>query len=487
MRESAKGFAFIILIISLIVAAACGEKSITLVHKNIDSDTSEKISTDSLSDTMADSDSDTLSDTETGSICLPLADRIRVTDIDVGQKVIANEQDAGLMPIALSPIPRGGTRLVWLGDDNLVHISTLNSNDVLTDNSVALSAADFQDIHATDNGGVILLTRDAEGGGTLNCGSEDNLCGIPDAPIPCYDMYMVGFEGNKETFATKLTSARADLPPYSTGPTGMPVSMIWWYGHHGRIASDGTSYAAYYGTALSVSNGECVNIHQGDQMRVLDEGGNIIDGGFNWGCSPSGYERVIWNDAAHAYVAVCKSEEIVDTEGSGVLAFAPDHTAIWHGDPWYSNFSELVVAKDGGYWMGVSDRKAGEPERSSGLAQVLLLHFTSSGVDLQYTIEGEINSNTRAPHLAGFGEDQLLLMYESSPDGGEMSETDLRTVTIETRSYNDGTIIGEPIVVPDVRGHRYNALRTFPDGTVAFPIAGTTDHTIKIMRITPCP
>ena len=67
-------------------------------------------------------------------------------------------------------------------------------------------------------------------------------------------MYLVRFDGTSETWATKLTGSSAALPPYSTGPTdGSNVIFIWWYAHHGRIVSDGTNYAGYFGAAISVS------------------------------------------------------------------------------------------------------------------------------------------------------------------------------------------------------------------------------------------
>ena len=121
-------------------------------------------------------------------------------------------------------------------------MTTLDANDQVTGSAVSFPAHDFQDLHADANGGVILLTRDAMGGGTLNCGQPTNLCGTPpNPPIACYDMYLVRFDGGAETWATKLTSSSAALPPYSTGPTGAQVYMIWWYAHHGRIVSDGTN------------------------------------------------------------------------------------------------------------------------------------------------------------------------------------------------------------------------------------------------------
>lgn len=434
-------------------------------------------------DTSKASDSDSgINDSDSTASCEFGANRIRVTELDVGEIVVANEEEAALMPIVISPVPSGGSRLAWMGDDGAVHITTLNQADEIVRNDVSILANDFQDLYATSDGGVLLLTRAAQGGGTLNCGNQSNLCIAPNAPVPCFDMYMVKFDDQGEDWATQLTNSSETLPPYSTGPTGASVSMIWWYAHHGKIASSGSSYAAYFGSAISVSSGSCIDIHQGDRMQVVSEGGKIIDGGFHWGCSPSGYEQIIWNSAAHAYVSVCKS----DTASTGVVAFAPEKTAIWNVDPWYSNIGELVLAENGGYWLALSDRKAGQSERSNGLAEVHLLQFTSDKVNIQKTVTSDNLANVRSPHIAKFGQDTLLLLYESSTSPGELAVAEDRTSLVELRSTIDGTKTSETFEVANFNGHRYHAMRTFSNGSVAMAVKGDDATTIKILRFLPC-
>jgi hypothetical protein len=166
------------------------------------------------------------------------------------------------------------------------------------------------DLLADETGGVLLATRDAQGGGTLNCGNPANLCLPPSPPIPCYDMYLVRFDGATERWATKLTTSSSALPPYSTGSTGGNVFMIWWYAHHGRLATDGTNYAAYFGVAASVSQGACIDIHQGNRMQVVNPSGALLSGhdSFDWGCSHSGYERIAWDPRSSHFVTVCKTD-----------------------------------------------------------------------------------------------------------------------------------------------------------------------------------
>ncbi len=187
-----------------------------------------------------------------GSCTSDLSTRIRVTEIDLGVAYDYNEVDnngaaLGLTPLAISPIPGGGSRVAFLGkSDNLVHVVTLDASDqVVAGSLIGLPGYDVQDIYADASGGVLLISRDALGStANNNCGDINNLCGLttnyPTA-ASCYDMYMVRFDGASETWATKLTDTTASLPAYGLGATtGGNVIFIWSeYAHNGRIAFDG--------------------------------------------------------------------------------------------------------------------------------------------------------------------------------------------------------------------------------------------------------
>ncbi|MGK4008032.1 hypothetical protein WMF31_35775 [Sorangium sp. So ce1036] len=413
--------------------------------------------------------------------CGMTRDRVRITEIDVGIPVINNEDEAALKPLVISPMPSGGSRLAWMGNDGQVHIAQLDTRDQVAGRPFGLPANDFSDLHADDTGGVLLLTRDAEGGGTLNCGAPANLCGTPPSPpIPCHDMYMVRFDGASETWATKLTSSSAALPPYSTGPTGPDVTMIWWYAHHGRIAFDGARYAGYFGAAISVSQGGCINIHQGDRMKVVDASGALQRAGFDWGCSHSGYERILWDDRVNRFVTVCK------TDNNDRIAIAPSYTTIYPVDLAYSNLGNLVTASGGGYWLTTSNIRPGQPAGANGLAEVRLLHFTGGAADQDITVASDPGLNHRAPHLAAYGDSRMLAAWETTTKAGDIARNDpARTLYVQTRDRATGEADGEPLEV-DVLGNRYQDLVAFPDGSAAFVAPGSASTRIKVLRILPC-
>jgi hypothetical protein len=411
---------------------------------------------------------------------------VRITEVDVGATTVVNEAEATLKPLMISPIPSGGSRVAWMGNDGKVHVTTLDASDSITDNTVSIAANDYGDVYADDKGGVLLVTRDAQGGGTLNCGSPTNLCGTPPNPaVPCYDMYMVRFDGTTETWATKLTDSSASLPPYSTGPAGPTVYMIWWYAHHGRIASDGTNFAGYFGSAISVTQSGCINIHQGDRMKVVDPSGAIVTGGFNWGCSHSGYERIVWDPAAKKYVTICKND--APTDGlSGKIAYAPSISKILAVDLNYSNVGNIALAGDGGYWTISSLTQSGQTPATDGLADVCLIHFKTSTADKQVTLTNSTTYNERAPHLVNYGKTNLLAAWEQSTTKGDLVYgATTRSFYVQVLDSTTGAALSLPISVA-IKGNRYQDFRSFPDGSVAYAAPGSTATKIKILRVMPC-
>ncbi|KAJ3056539.1 hypothetical protein HK097_006172 [Rhizophlyctis rosea] len=421
-----------------------------------------------------------------GSCATP---KIRYTDIDVGTTISVNEDEATLKPLVIASIPSGGSRVAFMGTDNEVHIVTLNADDTVNAAvpKVSIAVKDFGDIYTDDKGFVILGTRDAQGGGTLNCGIPSNLCGTPPSPaVPCYDMYLIRYDyaSGKETWATKLTSSSATLPPYSTGKTGPAVYFIWWYAHHGRIAFDGTNYAAYFGAAISVSEGGCINIHQGDRMQVVSPSGSLLTGhnSFAWGCSHSGYERILWDDRSNQFITVCK------TDNKNRITFAPSmNPTIRAVDLAYSDFGNIALDTSAGYWLTTSDIRSGQPANADGLSSVFLLHFSkTSAADKTITLAADAGLNNRAPHLASYGQKFLLASWETSSAKGTLRAGDSsRKFYLQVRDAGTGDAVSGVIAVNAV-GNRYQETKSFHDGSVGYASVAGTKTSVKIVRVLPC-
>jgi hypothetical protein len=415
----------------------------------------------------------------------------RVTEIDVGGTVVQSEDEAALKPLAIAAIPSGGSRVSWLGSDGMIHVTALKADDTVdtTVPTVNIAGNDYGDLYADDAGGVLMVSRDSVGGGTLNCGDPTNLCGTPPSPpIACYDMYMVRFDGAKETWSKQLTQSSAAHPPYLNSKTDMSnVIFIWWYAHHARIAFDGTNYAGYYGAAISVSQAGCVNIHQGDEMRVVDPNGNLLTGhdSFDWGCSHSGYERIVWDPTAKKFITVCKND--APTGGkSGRLAFAPATSTIYPLDLYYSNMGNITLGGGGGYWLTTSDIRAGQTPNMDGLADVHLLHFSTGAPDKDLMLASDAGLNDRAPHLTPYGASHLLAAWDTSTAAGDLTaRSPNRKLYVQVLDSTSGAAVSSPILVP-VLNNRYQEMKPFPDGSVAYPAPGSTATKIKILRVLPC-
>jgi len=383
---------------------------------------------------------------------------VRLTDITLPSPVIGsgNEGDTAPLPLALAAKPSGGSTLAWLGEDSQVHVIDLGGDDQIVGSPFSLPAVDLQDIAVDDAGGVVVLTRDAEGGGTLNCGTPANLCdGGPDPAIPCYDMYMVRFDNGSETWATKLTNSSASLPPYSTGPDGPTVNMIWWYQHHGRIASDGTNHAVYFCNAISVSEGGCINIHEGDRMQVVSPSGDIVDhpDAFGLGCSHSWNTRIVWDEGTQHFVTVCATDN-----QNRIARPAPYRTIFSTPDIGTASVGDLVLASGGGYWVSVSHAST-----------LRLLHFDEAEPDQVIEV-----GSADFSHLVSYGAANMLIAWESGSG-----------MTVQVRSSADASEVSAPFDI-DVRDHRYQAFKAFPDGSVAYPGAGSNADSVRIARVMPC-
>jgi hypothetical protein len=408
--------------------------------------------------------------------------RVVISEVNVGAAVEANEDEAGLKVVAIAPISTGGSRVAFQSGDSII-VRELDADDKLVTSSPAVKVPlnDFADIYADKDGFVILGTRDAEGGGTLNCGNPSNLCGTAPSPaVPCYDMYMVRYDGSKETWATKLTSSSASLPPYSSSKTGPDVYMIWWYAHHGRIASDGTNWAAYFGAAISTSEGGCINIHQGDRMKVVDPSGKITadEDSFDWGCSHSAYERITYDNRTDSYATICKTDS-----NNRIMPPKDWDTTIYPVDLAAANLGDIVPDADASsnkYWATVSN---GEGDN----AKVHLIHFATNAAASEDITLGGSDANERAPHLASIGDGGLLATWEGSSSGGDLTEGGARTMYAQVLDASTGKSISEKVTLDkSVVGNRYQALKSFPDGSVAYLSKGTTGTSLQVVRFFGC-
>jgi hypothetical protein len=378
---------------------------------------------------------------------------VAVTEIDVGVPVMGygQEGDTDLLPMAIAALPSGGSRLAWLGTDNRVYLAKLNCNDQLVGTPASIPAVDLQDLHADDEGGVVLVTRNATNGGPDNCGNGTLCVG---SSSQCKTMHMVRFDdaGNVQ-WEQQVTNLSDSLAGYDNG-----ARFVWWYQHHGRLAFDGSdNYAAYFGDAITVKNGSCVDVHQGDRMQVVDKNGSLMVGhpdSFEVGCSHSWQTRMVWDPRSNHFVMVCA------TDNDCRIAQPNPYRTVAGGNCDGTRFGgDLVLSSTSGYWTAWSQG-----------GQARLEHFTTGESDTSIAT----NANTSHPHLVSYGSGRMLLTWES---GSSMAA--------QIYDSDSGQSVGNQFTI-DVPDHNYQALKAYPDGSVAYPAAGSSTTSIRIGRVMPC-
>ena len=369
---------------------------------------------------------------------------VRVAEVRVGVRVTGygREDDTEPLPMAIAATPAGGSWLAWLGTNKKVYLGKLDCDDRLVGRPTSFTGIDLQDVQADSTGGVLLVTRR----GSCHTGP---LCG--GSSSPCNTMHMIRFDNSGHLVwdrqVTNLTRGRGG---YDDG-----ARFVWWYQHHGRLAFDGKNYAAYFGVAITVRNGNCVDIHEGDRMQVVNPKGKLLSGhdSFEVGCSHAWTSRIVWDPRTKHFVMVCATDNecrIARPNPYRTVAAGACNGTLFGGD--------LVLAKKKGYWTAWSQD-----------GRVRLSHFT--GGKANKTIKASARS--AHPHLVSYGSGRMLLAWQS---GSSML----------SQAYDSGTgaAVGKQVRIK-VKDHNYQAFKAYADGSVAYPAAGGGATSIKIARVMP--
>ncbi|MFF5293121.1 hypothetical protein [Paractinoplanes globisporus] len=369
----------------------------------------------------------------------------RVTQVGVGSTVkgYGGESDTDPLPMAIAATPGGGSWLAWLGTDGKVHLGRLGCDDKLTGTLTSFTGIDLQDVQADATGGVLLLTHKGDCHTGPLCGGESS---------PCNKMVMIRFDNaGKEVWERQVTNLTDARGGYDDG-----ARFVWWYQHHGRLASDGSNYAAYFGVAITVKNGSCVDIHEGDRMQVVSKSGALVSGhgSFEVGCSHAWTSRIVWDPRAKKFVMVCATDNncrIAQPNPYRTVAAGTCDGTLFGGD--------LVPAKSSGYWTAWSQG-----------GKVRLAHFSgSSAANKNITT----SAASQHPHLVSYGSGRMLLAWQSGS-------------SMRAQLYDSGTgsAIGKQFTIA-VKDHNYQAFKSYADGSVAYPAAGSSGSSIKIARVMP--
>jgi hypothetical protein len=222
-------------------------------------------------------------------------------------------------------------------------------------------------------------------------------------------------------------------------------------------ADDNGNYAAYFGIGITVNNGSCVDIHQGDRMQVVDSKGSPVSGhpdSFEVGCSHSWTTRMVWDPRTNRFVMVCA------TDNNCRIAQPNPYRTVARGECDGTLFGgDLVLSSTPGYWTAWSQG-----------GQVYLEHFTDGASDTTITT----GAGSSHPHLVGYGANRMLLAWESG-----------QSMAAQVYDSATGERVSQAFAI-DVKDHNYQAFKAYQDGSVAYPAAGNNSTSIRIARVMPC-
>jgi len=177
---------------------------------------------------------------------------------------------------------------------------------------------------------------------------------------------------------------------------------------------------------------------------------------FTWGCSHSGFEKIVWDATAGRFVMICRSDAFPHV-GLNVNA----HNLVFAIDASNSSIGNVVLsATANDYWTLVSNTGA-----------LHLFQFTTAGGTTSDVALG----NGDKPHLVKYG---THLFGAWVPNGAT-------SMVGQVLDASTGAAIGSPVPV-DVSSNQFQDFRDYPDGSVAYPAPGSSSTKIKIVRVLPC-
>ncbi len=391
--------------------------------------------------------------------CLALADRVKVTAIKVGVPLIANDE---YHPVLLSPIPSGGSRVAWREKPKMaIHVMTLDARDRQLSEWTSFPGEEVHALVAHDDGGaMIVVENDPDIYSSKYCRGPST----PDKPY-CAKVDLVRFDGaGKTAWRMTLTS--------KTNVDSNGANFVWWYQHTARLVWAEGKYGAYFRNAGSSPRpgvaGE-VDIHAGDNFKFVGATGNLVAGGWDWGCSHSWAIRVAynghWGAACHGD-AYPNAFRLLVMDPGKTLSAPLLHDRV---DPTKRTLGGLVGRSDG-FWLSHT-----APESNSTDSNDVHLALVKN----DGTVQDEILRSTPGvseiqSRLADYGPGRMLVGWKANDE-----------LSIAVLDKSNGQLIDGPVQIT-ARIDDFADFVAFPNGDVAWAFSPGDSTDLSVVRILAC-
>lgn len=324
-------------------------------------------------DTMPDPDADAITDTGPDlDLCTGtgLADYVMVTVVDTAPDTVGRGYYRP--SFVLSPLDDGTSKVAWNDGSGRAHITPLTASDGRAGPDLVVDASEVAGFVAHPDGGALLVVR-------------DDVMALHRVDASGAEQWDVQFVGDQPTdvVGNKWIDSWSDS---------------------GRLAWDGSRYAAYFGHTQLWDSGR----HQGDMLRFVDGGGSVLGGGWDWGCSHSLEVLMGFNDIRD--VPICLSD-CYPTKGIHFSHRTAEISAEPSGNCSGGSAAQLggLATVAGGFYHTFTS-----PEGRAS-SDVVLVHVdTTSGavVGPKIYLTDTADEEERSARLARYG-DHLLVAWTS--------------------------------------------------------------------------
>lgn len=401
-----------------------------------------------------------------------LASRLAVTSFDVDEDIRYKREGYDIVAtdarLAFHVAPSGNSYVAWTNDAfNAVHVTPLSALQTRLGPDIVIPGYDVGGLVAHDDGFALLLDQEDPGTPLLNLNPSDRPYG--KAAV------LLRYRSDVLAFTAPLTGTASIA---STGAAALHDCAPERF--DGRLAYQGGKYGAYF--SVHGCEGDAHERYYADKLVYLDDRGQSMNGGWDWGCQLSQDMRLL--PESDAFTALCIADRAGPSGGGMYLLHeGPTFTLLASdfakGNFCSSQFGSIIKLTDGSYVIVWLSRGGTGPDGTSPTRpanDIALLHLSAAP---EYT-PGSIIWVSNTPsiheanlHVARYGTDRILIAWDSvenfdcsqNPNAvtclGDYTGTHFRLVDPNGKYLSEDEILPAP---PNSR----DEMVTFPNGDVGW-------------------